>query len=226
MNSELQLNKQNKTVPISQTAGTALQRKCACGNHTIAGGECDECGKKHLSPQRAPRNSSLGTRNSERETGNSADVPPLVHEVLRSSGQPLDAATRAFFEPRFGHDFSRVRVHADAKAAESARAVNALAYTVGSSAVFRDGQYALETGEGKKLLAHELAHVLQQGQAGANMQTQLQVGSPQDAAESEADNFADIRRGCSYQTGRPSGRRPTAPDVAPVPLDQALSGRP
>lgn len=92
----------------------------------------------------------------------SQDVPPIVHEVLRSSGQPLDASTRAFMEPRFGHDFSRVRVHTDARAAESAREVNALAYTVGRDVVFGKGQYALATGAGKQLLAHELVHTIQQ----------------------------------------------------------------
>src|SRR5512140_648141 len=69
-------------------------------------------------------------------------VPPLVTDVLHSSGQPLDAATRSFMEPRFGHDFSGVRVHTDAKAAESARAVNASAYTVGRDIAFDAGQYA------------------------------------------------------------------------------------
>ena len=69
-------------------------------------------------------------------------APSIIHDVLRAPGQPLDATTRAFMEPRFGHDFSRVRVHSDAKAAESARAVNALAYTVGQDVVFGVGQYA------------------------------------------------------------------------------------
>lgn len=77
-------------------------------------------------------------------------------------GQPLDQGTRAFFEPRFGHDFSQVRVHTGATAAESAQAVNALAYTVGRDVVFGEGQYAPGTGVGKGLLAHELTHVLQQ----------------------------------------------------------------
>src|SRR5437870_8541719 len=111
-----------------------LQRKCDCGQHTVAGGECDDCGKKHLSLQRA-------SRNSERETQNSDGVPPIVHEVLRSSGQPLDDASRAFFETRFGHDFSRVRVHTDGSATQAARAVKALAYTVGNDVVFGAGQY-------------------------------------------------------------------------------------
>jgi hypothetical protein len=93
----------------------------------------------------------------------SPDVPPIVHEVLNSgSGQPLDVVTRAFMESRFGHDFSQVRVYTDEQAAESARAVNALAYTVGSNIVFGEGEHALGTDEGRRLLAHELTHVLQQ----------------------------------------------------------------
>jgi hypothetical protein len=87
-----------------------------------------------------------------------------VHEVLRSPGQPLDPAIRAFFESRFGHDFSQVRVHTDGQAAESVRAVNALAYTVGRNVVFGAGQYAPGTAIGRRLLAHELAHVIQQSQ--------------------------------------------------------------
>ena len=89
-------------------------------------------------------------------------APPLVHDVLRSPGEPLDASVRAFMEPRFGHDLSQVRVHTDARAAESARAVNALAYTVGQNVVFGPGEYAPRSIAGRWLLAHELVHVLQQ----------------------------------------------------------------
>src|SRR5437588_8860450 len=92
----------------------------------------------------------------------SATVPPIVHDVLRSPGQPLDAATRVYMEPRFGHDFSKVRVHADDRAAESAHAINARAYAAGSHVVFGAGRYALATNDGRRLLAHELAHVVQQ----------------------------------------------------------------
>jgi peptidoglycan hydrolase-like protein with peptidoglycan-binding domain len=81
---------------------------------------------------------------------------------LRAPGQPLDRETRAFMEPRFGHDFSRVRVHTDARASESARAVNAFAYTVGRNVVFDAGQYAPHSRDGQQLLAHELTHVVQQ----------------------------------------------------------------
>lgn len=85
--------------------------------------------------------------------------------AIRGVGQPLSESVRAFFEQRFGQDFSQVRVHTDAKAAELARATNARAFTVGKDVVFRAGQYAPETSAGKLLLAHELTHVVQQSQS-------------------------------------------------------------
>jgi hypothetical protein len=91
-------------------------------------------------------------------------APPIVDQVLQSSGQPLDASTCALMERRFGYDFANVRIYRDAQAAESARAVNANAYTVGSQIVFDSSRYAPETEEGRRLLAHELTHVVQQGQ--------------------------------------------------------------
>jgi len=97
-----------------------------------------------------------------------AGVPPIVQDALQSSGQPLDTATRAYMEPRFGMDFSQVRVHTDAKAAESARAVDAQAYTVGRDVVFSEGHYTPHLRQGSKLLAHELAHVIQQERGGAS----------------------------------------------------------
>ena len=132
-----------------------LQRKCACGNETLAGGECAACRNKRTNLQRRTVDNQ----------GEPSEVPPIVHEVLRSPGQPLDPATRAFIEPRFGHDFSGVRVHNDARAAESAQAVNALAYTVGRDVVLGAGQYAPTTTDGQRLLAHELAHTIQQSQS-------------------------------------------------------------
>lgn len=91
-----------------------------------------------------------------------AEAPPIVHEVLRSPGQPLDRATRAFFEPRFGQDFSHVRIHTGAKAAESARAVGALAYTVGRDVVMGVNHFGSLSGNDHRLVAHELAHTIQQ----------------------------------------------------------------
>jgi hypothetical protein len=87
-----------------------------------------------------------------------------VAATLHRSGQALDPATRAFFEPRFGVDFSAVRIHTDSQAAASARAIQARAYTVGNDVVFDTGQYAPHHDSGKRLLAHELTHVLQQSQ--------------------------------------------------------------
>ena len=92
----------------------------------------------------------------------SAEVSPIVHEVLNAPGQLLDPKTRTFMESRFGRDFRQVRVHTDAKAAESARTVRALAYTVKQDIVFGAGQYTPESSLGKKLIAHELTHVVQQ----------------------------------------------------------------
>jgi hypothetical protein len=97
-------------------------------------------------------------------------IPPIVHEVLRSPGQPLDPTTRTTVEPLFGHDFGSVRVHTDAKAAESARAVNALAYTVRHDIVFGAGQYSPRTVNGRRMLAHELAHAVQQSGSLAGVQ--------------------------------------------------------
>jgi hypothetical protein len=93
-------------------------------------------------------------------------APPIVHEVLRAPGEPLDKATRSFMEQRLGHDFSAVRVHVDGKAAASAQAVQAVAYTVGTHVVFANGKASSETTEGRYLLAHELSHVIQQSRGG------------------------------------------------------------
>jgi Domain of unknown function (DUF4157) len=91
-------------------------------------------------------------------------------ESMRGAGRPLDAPTRAFMEPRFGHEFSQVRIHTDARAAASADAVAAHAYALGRNIVFANGQYSPQTAGGKRLLAHELAHVLQQSRGGPVLQ--------------------------------------------------------
>lgn len=101
-------------------------------------------------------------------------VPSSVHEVLRMPGEPLDAATRAYFEPRFGRDFSGVRVHADAAAARSAREVNARAYTVGHNIAFDSGRFATASQAGRHLIAHELMHVVQQSQGKPLLQREPQ----------------------------------------------------
>jgi hypothetical protein len=104
----------------------------------------------------------------------SGSVPPVVLDALSSPGEPLDATTRAFMERRLAHDFGRVRIHANDKAAESARAVSASAYTVGRNVVFAAGQYAPENAQGRRLLAHELVHVMQQEGATSLHEASLQ----------------------------------------------------
>jgi Domain of unknown function (DUF4157) len=167
----------SQILPFTPVRTNLLQRKCACGGSPGADGECAECRRKRL---------ALQTR-STNQTAPST-VPPIVHDVLRSAGQPLDQTTRNFMELRFGHDFSRVRVHKDAQAAESARAVNALAYSVGRDVVFGSGQYAPQTSEGRRLLAHELTHVVQNrnGLSGSS----IEIGQPGDQYEQEADKVA------------------------------------
>lgn len=108
-------------------------------------------------------------------------APAAVGRVLQSPGHPLDAAARAFMEPRFGHDFSGVRVHTDVRAARAAASIRARAFTAGDGIVFGRGEYAPQTGAGRHLLAHELAHVVQQGGGAGLVQRQ-----PAAAAESGA----------------------------------------
>jgi hypothetical protein len=128
-------------------------------------------------PKPAPR-SRLLTGSADRSKSLSHALPS-VQGVLRSPGEPLDPGTRAFMEPRLQFDFSRVRVHTGQRAAESARDLDAAAYTLGRHIVFGAGSYAPLTPRGRGLLAHELTHVVQQNQPGLRR-------SPEAASEMEA----------------------------------------
>jgi len=128
------------------STGANLQRECSCG------GKCEECEKKK--EQMLQRNALAGTA--------PAVAPAVVHDVLRGPGRSMDPSTRSFMESRFGYDFGGVRIYHDASAAASARAVSANAYTVGEKIVFNQGKYTPDSHSGRRLLAHELAHVVQQ----------------------------------------------------------------
>jgi hypothetical protein len=158
-----------------------LQRKCACGGTPGPTGECETCKQKREARggmiQRSATNSSPVNK-----------VPEIVHDVLKSPGQPLERNTRAFMESRFGEDFSGVRVHTDSRAAESARAVNALAYTVGQNVVFGENQYVPTNIEGKHLLTHELTHSVQQKEL-SNLHPKSVLQN--DNVENEAYGVAD-----------------------------------
>lgn len=151
-------------------------------------------------------------------------IPERVQQVLANEGRPLDPATRAFMQPRFGQDFSRVRVHTDAHAAESARGVDALAYTVGQHIVFAPGQYAPATGQGQQLLAHELAHVVQQHQHAALESALSRPGDAQEVAASKA--AGDVLAGrdsIAAGAGVPSALQRQVPG-GQLPLTTGLPG--
>jgi hypothetical protein len=160
----------------SRVGPPLLQRKCSCGASRISADECEACQSKRLQRRAAGPGP--------------APVPSIVREELRSAGQPLNNAVRTYFEPIFGHDFSHVRVHTTEHAAKSARSVNALAYTVGDHLVFDSGQYQPASRTGRRLIAHELTHVLQQG-GGQPSLHKLSVGEPEDAFEQQAERVAE-----------------------------------
>lgn len=135
---------------VMRMPAPALQKKCACG--AGAQRQNDLGDDAHLQTKQRGLNSSVPFN----------QVPGIVRETLQSPGQPLDAGTRNFMESRFGYNFDHVRVHTGSGAEKSARAVNALAYTVGRDVVFGKGQYAPASADGQQLLAHELTHVMQQ----------------------------------------------------------------
>jgi hypothetical protein len=155
-----------------------LMRACSCG------GDCPKCSEGNAEPER------LQAKHADPTGAVAAAVPPSVGEVTRSSGEALDQSTRRFMEPRLGYDFSRVRVHTDARAQQSARDVRALAYTVGRDIVFAAGQYAPQTEAGRRLLAHELTHVAQQsaGQPTALIQRQGEEGERPGEGDGDGPN--------------------------------------
>jgi hypothetical protein len=124
-----------RTIFQSGGGGSGVQRKCAAC-------EDEECAQR-------------------KENGNT-DAPDIVGHAIQSGGSPMDNDTQSFMETRFGYDFGQVKIHNDSLAASSAQSINALAYTSGNDVVFNQGQYSPGTSTGKKLLAHELTHVVQQ----------------------------------------------------------------
>ncbi len=147
-----------------------IQRKCACG------GSCDSCRKDEPRVQR--RATGVGP----------ASVPRAARAAMQSQGRALDPDTRARFESRFAHSFTDVRVHADSQAAGAAREIDAAAYTSGSHIVFGANRYEPHTDRGRRLLAHELTHVVQQRSGAASNSG---IGPAGDAFEREADRVAN-----------------------------------
>lgn len=139
--------------------------------------------------QRLAGNSSVGSLMTE-----DGEERSPVHDVVGSGGgAPLDGATRNFMESRLGQDFGDVRIHTGPKADESAKAINAKAYTVGSAVVFGDGVFSPDTASGKQTLAHELTHVVQQRSgpvAGSPAPGGIRLSDPADPFELAAERSA------------------------------------
>jgi hypothetical protein len=189
---ELSARVEAKPASCSRTHGLLLQRKCACGTRSHGDVECTECAKKHGSLQRklaiGASNDPLeaeADRVADQVVASSPargiatirpqiqrfssggqhpgmTVPDSVDDVLSTPGEPMHAKLRSDMESRFGHDFSAVRLHGDEAAARSAHDVAARAYTAGNHIVFGPGASPLQTPSGRRLLAHELTHVVQQ----------------------------------------------------------------
>lgn len=163
----------------STRSGAVLQRACACGQH-VSGtdGECENC----------KRNRRILQRSAIRQNAPVA-APPTVRDVLRSPGRSLDPTVRTFFEAQFEHDFSNVRLHMDAKAAASAQAVNARAYTVGRNVVFGAGYHQTGASRDQQLLAHELTHVVQQSHSSGSL-SDLEIAPADTRQEREAASIS------------------------------------
>jgi hypothetical protein len=135
----------------------------------------------------------------------------MVRETLRGRGEPLEPTTQTEMSRRTGQDLSQVRVHTGERAAASSRAMDAIAYAVGRHIVFGGEMYRPCTGEGQRLLAHELAHVIQQGGdrvPQANVPLRLRAGTRTDVAEYEANMASeDIVRGRPLRLSRRADRR-------------------
>ena len=213
----------------SEEAGAASPRR-ADNDSTVASlavkegrpGALDAGAVMHL--QRAAGNANVASflDDGREQAEPAAPEPSPVKDVIGSGGgSPLDPATRGFMESRLGHDFGDVRVHSDDRASESAKAVNAHAYTVGNNVVFQRGRYEPESDAGKRMLAHELTHVIQQRSGpvdGTPAAGGIRVSDPSDRFEREAERTAD--QVMSAQPSDPAPPTPTAAAAPPVQRQQ------
>jgi Domain of unknown function (DUF4157) len=189
----------------SAARGPMLRRACAFG------GGCPRCGNESALHKHA-------TSRGEARNAPGDVAPPIVHEVLRTQGRPIEPATRAPYEQRFSYDFSKVQVHTGDKAAASATAVDALAYTVGNHVVLGAGYRTSHAGEDGRLLAHELVHVMQWGDHA--IPARLPIGPADGAAERQA------RAGAGAGVGQTHALQRAVPVCDEYQAGDAGSGRP
>lgn len=233
-------NTKSSSFSNSPHAGLLLQRKCACGSPISSlSGKCEQCKEKRLQAKltigasndpleqeadrvadqvlAAPAHSAVNgaapriQRFTGQSTENAGAAPASVDRVLSGSGRPLDPALQQDMGQRFGHDFSQVQVHIGTAAEQSARGVNAQAYTVGNNIVFGAGRFAPESHEGRRLIAHELTHVVQQNKlASPLVQRQVDLNLQENdmdlAAEREYGNSgAPKAQKCGKASHCPAG---------------------
>jgi hypothetical protein len=201
----------------------AVQRQCGCG------GTCPTCQTEM--PALEEEESAPVQRQAARSGADTADADVIPGD---SPGQPLDRSTRAFMEPRFGRDFSGVRVHTDSRAADSAKALAANAYTTGRDIYFAAGKYAPGSRDGQHLLAHELTHTAQPQNGALPMAASrvgnVAVGAADDALEREAEQTADrvvqFEHAGPVLPGGDSQPRPMAAGLARVQRDPDNAAQP
>ncbi len=156
--------------------------------------------------QRAAGNASVAQLLGDE---NDAEASPVKEVVGKGGGSSMDDATRGFMESRFGQDFGDVRIHTDSKASDSARSVNAQAYTVGSDIVFQSGKFQPDSNDGKQMLAHELTHVVQQRNgpvSGSPAPGGINISHPSDPFEQEAVNTsASVMASSAPEPSAPAG---------------------
>ena len=192
----------------SHSTGTdAAGLKSAC--------DCPACSGNE--DKRPESNANLQDTHSG-ESYTTGSRPGSVQQVVQTGGQPLDRDARAFMEPRFGRDFSSVRIHSDPSAGKSAEEEDALAYTVGNHVAFRSGHYSPQTDAGLRLLAHELTHVVQQGAAPtiAGVQHQKTLSRVDMTSLQRKVVCDEDGEGC-YETADDDQRASTAADQSTAP---------
>jgi hypothetical protein len=190
--------------------------------HGIAAGRPDALGPAgllHL--QTLAGNQGVNALVAQRARSDEEERSP-VGDVVAGAGRPLEPELRSSMETKLGHDFSSVRVHDDGPAAASAKSVQAHAYTVGEHVVFGEGRYQPESSDGRRTLAHELTHVVQQRRGpvdGTPAPGGIQISHPDDPFEREAESVADRVMSAPEPEAAPSADPAPAPETAPAPTE-------
>jgi Domain of unknown function (DUF4157) len=223
-----------RRLPVARSED--LQREAAGGHPgpaaAVRGGPLDPDAVLRL--QRASGNASVAALVEGRAVQRAGEAEeeersPVLDVVGHGGGRPLNPEVRSDMESRLGHDFGDVRVHADGQAGESARSVGAHAYTVGNEVVFQPSNWAPDTVDGQRMLAHELTHVVQQRSGpvdGSPTAGGLRVSHPSDRFEQEAAQVAEqVVAGPAPSTGGQGVQRQAEDEAEEEPVQGAFVQR-